>query len=104
MNIQKMMQQVQQMQKDMQTAQEGLAQEVVEASVGGGTVQVTGSGTGEITGIKISPEAIDSEDIELLQDLLLSGVQQIQKKARQLSQERIGDAAQGLPLPPGLGF
>ena len=70
MDMNKMLQQVQQMQADMLKAQEELASERVEASVGGGMVTVTASGAGEIVGVKISPEAIDPDDPETLEDLV----------------------------------
>jgi DNA-binding YbaB/EbfC family protein len=101
MDMNKMLQQVQQMQADMMKAQEELANERVEASVGGGMVTVTASGAGEIVGIKISPEAIDPDDPETLEDLVLAGVNQALTNAQNLAQSKLGDVSGGLK---GLGL
>jgi nucleoid-associated protein EbfC len=101
MDVNKMMQQVQQMQAEMLKAQEELANERVEASVGGGMVTVTASGSGEIVGIKISPEAIDPDDPETLEDLVLAGVNQALANAQDLAQSKLGDVGGGLK---GLGL
>jgi nucleoid-associated protein EbfC len=101
MDMNKMLQQVQQMQADMLKAQEELANERVEASVGGGMVTVTASGSGEIVGIKISPEAIDPDDPETLEDLVLAGVNQALSNAQELAQSKLGDVSGGLK---GLGL
>jgi nucleoid-associated protein EbfC len=101
MDVNKMMQQVQQMQAEMVKAQEELANERVEASVGGGMVTVTASGAGEIVDIKISPEAIDPDDPETLQDLVLAGVNQALANAQNLAQSKLGDVSGGLK---GLGL
>jgi nucleoid-associated protein EbfC len=101
MDVNKMMQQVQQMQAEMLKAQEELANERVEASVGGGMVTVTASGSGEIVDIKISPEAIDPDDPETLQDLILAGVNQALANAQDLAQSKLGDVSGGLK---GLGL
>ena len=101
MDMNKMLQQVQQMQEQMAKAQEELARESVEASVGGGMVVVKASGAGEITEIKISPEAIDPDDPETLQDLILAGVNQALANAQDLAQSKLGDVSGGLK---GLGL
>ncbi|MGH3031670.1 MAG: YbaB/EbfC family nucleoid-associated protein [Gaiellaceae bacterium] len=101
MDVNKMMQQVQQMQAEMAKAQEELANERVEASVGGGMVTVTASGAGDVVGIKISPEAIDPEDPETLEDLVLAGVNEALRNAQELAQSKLGGAVGGLK---GLGL
>ena len=101
MDMNKMLQQVQQMQADMQKAQEELANERVEASAGGGMVTVTASGSGQIVDIKISPEAIDPDDPETLQDLVVAGVNQALENAHELAQSKLGDVSGGLK---GLGL
>ncbi|HZB86469.1 MAG TPA: YbaB/EbfC family nucleoid-associated protein [Gaiellaceae bacterium] len=101
MDVNKMMQQVQQMQAEMAKAQEELANERVEASVGGGMVTVTASGAGDIVGIKISPEAIDPDDPESLEDLVLAGVNEALRNAQELAQSKLGGAVGGLK---GLGL
>jgi nucleoid-associated protein EbfC len=90
MDMNKMLQQVQQMQADMAKAQEELAGETVEASVGGGMVTVTANGAGEIVSVKIKPEAIDPDDPETLEDLVLAGVNEALRSAQNLMQSRLG--------------
>jgi nucleoid-associated protein EbfC len=104
MNIQKMMKQMQRMQADLARAQEDLGQKSVEASVGGGRVTVTATGAQEITGIKISKEIVDPDDVEMLQDLVLSAVQQALAKSKELAAGEMGKLTQGMGLPPGMGF
>jgi len=101
MDMNKMMQQVQQMQADMLKAQEELANERVEASVGGGMVTVTASGSGEIVAVKIAPDAIDPDDAETLEDLVLAGVNEALRNAQDLAQSKLGDVSGGLK---GLGL
>jgi nucleoid-associated protein EbfC len=101
MDMNKMLQQVQQMQEQMAKAQEELAGESVEASVGGGMVVVKASGSGEITEIRISPEVIDPDDPEGLADLVLAGVNEAIRSAQELQQSKLGGAMGGLR---GLGL
>jgi DNA-binding YbaB/EbfC family protein len=101
MDMNKMLQQVQQMQEEMAKAQDELAKEVVEASVGGGMVKVKASGAGEIVEITISPEFIDPNDPEGLADLVLAGVNQALKNSQDLMQSKLGGAMGGLK---GLGL
>jgi DNA-binding YbaB/EbfC family protein len=101
MDVNKMMQQVQQMQEQMAKAQEELAKETVEASVGGGMVTVRATGAGEITEIKIAREAIDPDDPETLEDLVLAGVNEALRNAQELVQSKLGGAVGGLG---GLGL
>jgi DNA-binding YbaB/EbfC family protein len=99
MDINKMMQQVQQMQADMARVQDELANETVEASAGGGMVTVIATGAGEIKGISIAPEAIDPDDPELLADMILGAVNEALRSANDLAQSRLGGMAGGLGLP-----
>jgi DNA-binding YbaB/EbfC family protein len=101
MDMNKMLQQVQQMQEQMAKAQEELAHETVEASVGGGMVVVKANGAGEITEVKISPEVIDPDDPDGLADLVLAGVNQAIRNAQELQQSKLGGAIGGLK---GLGL
>ncbi|MDQ3670133.1 MAG: YbaB/EbfC family nucleoid-associated protein [Actinomycetota bacterium] len=100
-DMNKMLQQVQQMQEQMAKAQDELAKEIVEASVGGGMVTVKANGAGEIVGVKISPEAIDPDDVESLEDLVLAGVNEALRNANELMQSKLGGAMGGLG---GLGL
>jgi nucleoid-associated protein EbfC len=102
MDFEKLMQQAQQMQAQMAKAQEELAGETVEASAGGGMVTVKATGALEITEIKISPEAIDPDDPELLADMVLAAVNEALRSAQQLVETKLGGAMggmQGLGLP-----
>lgn len=101
MDMNKMLQQVQQMQAEMAKAQEELAKETVEASVGGGVVTVTASGGGEIVAVKIAPQAIDPDDPESLEDLVLAGVNEALRNVQELQQSKLGGAVGGLK---GLGL
>ncbi len=104
MNIQKMMKEAQKMQERLAKAQNDLSQQSVEASTGGGKVTVTASGSGDITAIKIAPEVVDPQDVEMLEDLVLSGVREAQEAARKLQADSMGKVTGGLGGLPGLGF
>jgi nucleoid-associated protein EbfC len=102
MDFEKLMQQAQQMQQEMSKAQEELANETVEASAGGGMVKVKANGALEILEIKISPEAIDPDDPELLADMVLAAVNEALRSAQKLVETKLGGAMgglQGLGLP-----
>ena len=86
----------------MAQAQNELAGKSVEASVAGGRVVVTANGAQEITSIKIAKEVVDPTDVDMLQDLVLSAVQQALAKSKQLAAGEMGKLTQGLGLPPGL--
>jgi nucleoid-associated protein EbfC len=101
MDMNKMLQQVQQMQQQMAKAQEELANETVEASAGGGMVTVKATGALEITEVRISPEAIDPDDPELLQDMVLAAVNEALRSAQSLVESKLGGALGGLG---GLGL
>lgn len=104
MNIKKMLQQAQQMQKKVQDAQEALGQREVEASVGGGKVHVKATASGDVLSIRIAPEVIDPEDAEMLEDLVLTGVKQAIEEGRKLAAEEMEKATGGMGMPPGLGL
>jgi DNA-binding YbaB/EbfC family protein len=92
-DMNKMLQQVQQMQAQVAKAQEELAKETVEASAGGGMVTVKATGALEITEIKIAPEAIDPDDPELLADMILAAVNEALRSAQALAESKLGGAA-----------
>jgi DNA-binding YbaB/EbfC family protein len=95
MDMNKLLEQVQQMQAQMQQAQEDLAKETVEATAGGGMVTVKANGTMEITEIKIDPKAIDPDDPELLADMILAAVNEAVRSAQSLMESRLGGLAGG---------
>ena len=100
-DMNKMLQQVQQMQEQMAKAQEELAKEVVEASVGGGMVTVKATGGLEIAEVKISKEALDPDDAEMLEDMVLAAVNEALRSAQSLVESRLGGMMGGLG---GLGL
>ena len=106
MDMNKLMEQMGQMQEQMQKAQDELEHETVESSAGGGMVTVTASGAGDIKQIKIDPKAIDPDDPELLADMVLAAVNEAIRSARSLQESKLGGLAGGalggLGLP-GLG-
>ena len=97
-----LLKQAQQMQAEMAKVQEELRGETVEASAGGGMVKVTMSGDLQIRAIEISPEAIDPEEAELLQDMVTAAVSEALRSAQELASSRLGGVAGGGGLP-GLG-
>lgn len=104
MNIAKMMKQAQQMQRRMGEMQEELATREVEASVAGGKVVAKANGAGDILSIKIDPTVVDPEDVELLEDLVLSAVKQAINRGKEMTQEEMSKLTAGMGLPPGMGF
>ena len=102
-NMNQMLKQVQQMQADMAKAQQELENEVVEASAGGGMVTVKVSGGLEVKEIRIDPEAIDPEDPDMLQDLVLAATNEALRSAQELAANRLGAVTGGLGGSGGLG-
>lgn len=96
--------QMQKLQDEMGKTQEALANEEVTTTVGGGMVTVVATGAQEIRSITIKPEAVDPEDVEMLQDLVLTAVNDAIQKSKELAEQRMGSLTGGLGLPPGLGF
>jgi nucleoid-associated protein EbfC len=104
MNIQKMMKEAQKMQERLAKAQNDLAGQTIDVSSGGGKVSISVSGAGDITAIKIAPEVVDPQDVEMLEDLVLSAVREAQDAARKLQSDTMGQVAGGLGGLPGLGI
>ena len=103
-NSNQLMSQMQKLQEEMAKTQETLDQEEVTTSVGGGMVTVVATDNQEIRSITIKPEAIDPEDAEILQDMIVAAVNEALQKGKALAEERMGALTGGLGLPPGLGF
>ena len=103
MKLNNLMKQARQMQSQMMQVQERLAGETVEATVGGGMVKATFTGQGDIIGIKIDPEVINPDDKEMLEDLVVSAVNEGLKKSRELMTERMGGITGALGAM-GMGF
>jgi DNA-binding YbaB/EbfC family protein len=104
MNIKKMMQQAQKMQEQMLKAQDDVSKKLVTATAGGGKVTVVANGAGDVVSIKISPEVVDPQDVEMLEDLVLTGVRKAIEEGKQLAQSEMSRLTAGLGLPPGMGF
>ncbi len=99
MDIQKLMKQAQEMQAGMQKTQEELANKNVEASVGGGKVTVTANGSGDVQSIRIDPSVVDPDDVDFLQELILSGVQEAVTKGKEMAAAEMSKLTGGLGLP-----
>ena len=102
-NMQAMMKQVQKMQADMAKAQEELKNEIVEASAGGGMVTVKITGDLELREVRIDPEAVDPDDVEMLQDMVQAATNEAIRSAQELAANKMNAAAGGLAGPGGLG-
>ena len=103
-NLNQMMKQVQQMQAEMMKAQEALKDEVVEASAGGGMVTVKVTGDLEVREVRIDPSAVDPDDVELRQDMVLAATNEAVRAAQELAANRMGAVTGGLSGPGGLGL
>ena len=100
-NMQQMLRQVQKMQAEMARAQEELAVAEVEASAGGGMVTAQVTGDLHVKSIKIDPQAVDPDDVELLQDMVMAAVNEALRSAQELAESKLGGIAGGLG---GLGL
>jgi DNA-binding YbaB/EbfC family protein len=96
MNIQQMMKQAQQMQERLQKQ---MAEMKVEATAGGGMVSVVMSGGKQLLSLKIDPEAVSKDDVEMLQDLILAAVNDAQRKVDEALQQQMGGMMGGLKIP-----
>lgn len=98
-NMNKLMKQVQKMQQDMMKLQEELKEKTVEATAGGGVVKVTASGKKQLVSIEIKPEAVDPDDMEMLQDLILAAANEALQKAEDMVSQEMGKLTGGLNIP-----
>ncbi|MCY3684044.1 MAG: YbaB/EbfC family nucleoid-associated protein [Gemmatimonadetes bacterium] len=98
-----MMKQAQKLQAKLSRVQEELGAKEVEATSGGGMVTVRASGHQDILSIKIDPEVVDPEDVEMLEDLVLAAVQQARQKAADMAEAEMQKATAGL-IPPGMNM
>lgn len=99
MNIQQMMKQAQQMQAKMASLQNELAEREVEASAGGGAVKVKVNGKQELLSIKIATEAVDPSDVETLETLVLTAVNQAMKESQEMVTSAMSKITGGMNLP-----
>ena len=94
-----MLRQAQQLQARLAKAQEELESSVVEASAGGGAVKVVVTGKLKVQSIEISPDAVDPEDVEMLQDLVMAATNEALDKAQELAQSRLSAITGGMKIP-----
>ena len=99
MNMNNLMKQAQKMQQQMMEAQEALSAKSLEVTSGGGAIKIVISGTKEIKEIKLKPDVIDPDDIEMLEDLLLSAINEAFRQADELSNKEMGKFTGGMGLP-----
>ena len=97
-----MMKKAEELQSKMAAMQDELGQMVVEGASGGGLVTVTLSGKGEMKGLKIDPSLFKEDDVEVLEDLIVTAHNDAKAKAETMVQQKMAEMTQGLPLPPGM--
>lgn len=95
----KLLKQMEEMQRNMVKAQEEVSATVVEGSAGGGMVAVKLNGKQELETVTLSPEVVDPDDIEMLQDLIVAAVNDAQRKLQEISQSKMGAVTGGLQIP-----
>lgn len=101
-NMQGMMKKMQKLQSEMAKLQEDLKTRTIEASAGGGVVTVVANGKKELVSVKIDPSAVDPEDVDMLQDLLLAAVNEAMRKVDEMTEREMGKLTSGMKLPAGM--
>lgn len=101
-NMKNLMKQAGKMKEQMEKLQAEVGEKEIEASAGGGMVTVTAKAKGEISSIKIEPELLEDNDIDMLQDLITAAVNDALNRGQELMKEEVGKMAGGMGLPPGL--
>ena len=99
-----MLEQMQKLQEEMIKTQESLADESLTVTAGGGAIEITITGQQRLTAVKIDPDVVDPEDVEMLQDLIVAAVNEAIERSQSLAAERLGALTGGVGLPPGLGL
>ncbi|RLC51181.1 MAG: YbaB/EbfC family nucleoid-associated protein [Candidatus Cloacimonadota bacterium] len=94
-----LMKQAQKMQNDLMKAQEELANKIVEGSAGGGMVKVEMNGKNQVLSLKIDPEVVDKDDIEMLEDLIIAALNEAQDKVSKTSESEMGKLTGGMNIP-----
>ncbi len=104
MNMAQMMKQARKMQEQLAAAQENLKDLTVDASAGGGMVKVTVSGDMQVKSVKIDPDALDPEDVEMLEDMVAAAVNEALRSAGEAANQQMGAITSGLNIPgmPGM--
>ncbi len=105
MNIAQIAKMAQQVQAQMAQAQEELKETTLEVAAGGGAVRITITGAQEVRGVQIDPSAVDPDEVEMLQDLVMSAMNEAIGRSKEVERERMASIAGGMPGMPGLpGF
>lgn len=99
-----MMKKIQDMQNEMARIQEEVENTEFSASAGGGAVEVTVTGKHEVVSVKIQPDVVDPDDVEILSDMIIAATNEAIRKASDTMEQKMGSATSGLGLPAGLGF
>lgn len=99
-----MMKKIQDMQNEMARIQEEVENSEFSASAGGGAVEVTVNGKHEVLDVKIQPDVVDPEDVEILSDMIIAATNEAIRKAADTMEQKMGSATSGMGLPAGLGF
>ena len=99
MSNKKMMQQAQQLQEQLLKAQQKLGESVIEVSSGGGAIKITVNGQQEIKLVKIAPEVVSAEDVEMLEDLVLTAVNEAIAKSQEMASQQLSAFTGGLKIP-----
>jgi DNA-binding YbaB/EbfC family protein len=97
--LNKLLKQAQKMQSQMVKAQEDLQQKTVEGVAGGGMVKVVMNGGSEVVSVSIKPEVVNPQDVEMLEDLVLSAIRSAQDKVREMTNSALGGMTAGFPVP-----
>jgi DNA-binding YbaB/EbfC family protein len=98
-NMQQLMKQAQKMQQQLQSAQAELAETEVTGTAGGGLVTATVKGSGDLVALTIDPKAVDPDDVETLQDLVVAAVRDASRQVSELTEQKMGPLTGGLGLP-----
>ena len=101
-NMQGMMKKMQKLQSEMAKLQEDLKTRTIEASAGGGVVTLVANCKKELVSVKIDPSAVDPEDVDMLQDLLLAAVNEAMRKVDEMTEREMGKLTSGMNLPAGM--
>lgn len=99
MDMNQMMQQAQMMQLELARAQEEIKEMTYTATSGGGMVEVTANGSGTIDSVKINPEAVDPDDVEMLEDMVLAAVNEALRGVSEAGEKRMAAVTGGLSIP-----
>ncbi len=102
MNINELMRQAKKMQEKYAKVREEAAQKTVEGTAGGGMVVVVVNGNNEVQSVKIEPDVVDPDDIDMLQDLIVAATNQAVQRATEMMHKELSALTGGMPMPPGM--